>query len=393
MTGRARITGVYFLSRLLVLGAACVSRTVVMQGPYTTGARSWIERLRVWDADWYVEIARHGYFFDPHAASSVGFYPLYPLLMRALMHCGLDPLLAGYAISHAALFAAAVWMWRLAALETRSATTANLAVTFLLLSPGAVWFGLIYTESLFLLTVLGCLLAARRGRWLEAGLWGYASAVTRTPGLLLAGFLLLEAAQQWWERRRAEGSDKRSLLSLWPQALAVAGPVLGQVSFLIFLQVAFGDWHAQQKTVTAGWFAGGPRWPWTALADTWGWGEPLFTLLGDPALAVAVLAGIASWWTLRRWGYPALVLALATLYLVTTNGDSLLRYAATIAPVYVVLAQAARRSRLLETAVLSVRWRCWCWWRCCWPTATTSLDPFVPTRGGRSVPVPAPFPL
>ena len=87
-----------------------------MPGPYALAARSWIERLCLWDSNWYVEIARQGYAFDPHGASSVGFYPLYPLLIRALMRCGLDPLLAGYAISHAALFAAAVWMWRLAAL-------------------------------------------------------------------------------------------------------------------------------------------------------------------------------------------------------------------------------------------------------------------------------------
>ncbi len=352
LTGRALagISGVYFLSRLLVLGAVSVSRTVVMPGPYALPARSLAERLCIWDANWYVEIARQGYTFNPHGESSVAFYPLYPLLIRVLMRCGLDPLLAGYAISHAALFAAAVWMWRLAAWETRSAATAGLAATFLLLSPGAAWFGMIYTESLFLLTALGCLLAARRGRWLEAGLWGYAAAVTRTPGLLLAGFLLLEAAQQWWEARRAGPSAKGSW---WRPACAVAGPVLGQLSFLIFLQVAFGDWHAQQKTMTAGWFAGGPRWPWTALAQSWQWSERLFVLLGDPALAVGVLAGIASWWTLRRWGYPALVFALATLYLVSTNGDSMLRYLSTVAPVYLVLAQAARRSRLLETVVVS----------------------------------------
>ena len=352
LTGRVLIgiTGVYFLSRLLVLGAMSASRTVVLPGTFWLPTRSWIERLNLWDSTWYVQIARQGYTFDPHGQSSVAFYPLYPLLIRALMHCGLDPLVAGYAISHAALYAAAVWMWRLAALETRSATTANLAVTFLLLSPGAVWFGLIYTESLFLLTALGCLLAARRGRWLEAGVWGYAAAITRTPGLLLAGFLLLEAVQQRRESRRSGSSAPPSL---WRQALAVAGPVLGQVTFLIFLQVAFGDWHAQQKTMTAGWFAGGPRWPWKALAQEWEWGEPVFSLLGNPALAVAMLAGFASAWTLRRWGYPALISALATLYLVSTNGDSLLRYVSTIAPVYVVLAQAARRSRLLETAVLS----------------------------------------
>ncbi len=132
----------------------------------------------------------------------------------------------------------------------------------------------------------------------------------------------------------------------------MSGPVLGQLSFLIFLQVRFGDWHAQQKTVTAGWFAGGPRLPWTALIDEWCWNEPLFTRLGDAALLVALATGVASLWTLRRWGYPALALALATLYLVTTNGDSLLRYLSTVVPVYLVLAQAARRSRLFETTVL-----------------------------------------
>ena len=45
-----------------------------------------------------------------------------------------------------------------------------------------MWFGMIYTESLFLLTMIGCLLCARQGRWLGAGLWGLASALTRTPG-------------------------------------------------------------------------------------------------------------------------------------------------------------------------------------------------------------------
>ena len=351
LTGRAlaQICGVYFLSRLLVLGAVVLSRLIVLQGFYASPARSLAERFNVWDSGWYLNIAAHGYSFNPHGESSVGFYPLYPLLIRALGWVGLDPVLAGYAISHAALFGAALLLWRLAALETRSARVASLAVTFLLLSPGAVWFGMIYSESLFLLTSLGCLLAARRSRWLEAGLWGYAAAVTRTPGLLLAGFLVLEAAQQWWENRP-------TVTKGWflRPALAASGPVLGQLSFLIFLQLRFGDWHAQQETVTAGWFAGGPRLPWTALADEWRWSEPLFTRLGDPALLVALAAGFASLWTLRRWGYPALVLALATLYLVSTNGDALLRYISTVVPVYLVLAQAARRSPLFETTVVSV---------------------------------------
>lgn len=345
----AQITGLFFLSRLLVVGAMSLPRLMVPSGPFAVEGRSWIKRLKLWDSNWYVEIATHGYRFDPHGQSSVAFYPLYPLLIRALSRLGLDPLVAGYAVSHAALFAACLYLWRLAVLETRSATVAILAVTFLLLCPGAVWFGLIYTESLFLLTMLGCLLAARRGRWWEAGLWGYAAALTRTPGLLLAGFLFLEAVQQWREHR-ATTPDRSP--PAWRMALAISAPVLGQLTFLAFLQITFGDWHAQQKTMTAGWFAGGPRLPWTALAQEWRTSPPLYPLLSDPVLAVVLACAVASFWTLRRWGYPALVLALTTLYLVSTNGDSLLRYLSTAVPTYLVLAQGAARSRLLETAVV-----------------------------------------
>ena len=356
----AGICGRFFLSRLLFLWVAAFSRTAIFQGPFSKPASSWIERFRVWDAGWYLGIAEHGYRYDAHGQSTVAFYPLLPLLIRALHACGLDPLLAGYAVSHAALFAACVLLWRLAALETRSTAAADLTLTLLLLGPGAVWFGLIYTESLFLLTLVGCLLAARRGRWLEAGCWGYAAALTRTPGLFLAGFLCLEAGQQWREQRlaTATAATPAPALRWWlpppfgRAAAAVAGPVLGQGTFLFYQWAAFGDWRAQQQTMAAGWLPGGSRLPWTALALRWQSGGPAFQLLAGPLLLLVLAVGVASFWTLRRWGYPALVLALAALYLGATTGDSLVRYFTTLAPVYIVLAQAAQGSRLLETALL-----------------------------------------
>ena len=357
----AGICGRFFLSRLLFLWVAAFSHTAIFQGPFSKPASSWIERFKVWDSTWYLNIAENGYRYDAHGQSTIAFYPLLPLLIRALHACGLDPLLAGYAISHAALFAAGVLLWRLAALETRSTAAADLTLTLLLLGPGAVWFGLIYTESLFLLTLVGCLLAARRGRWLEAGCWGYAAALTRTPGLFLAGFLCLEAAQQWREQRRdaAASAGPPAAHRWWPlppfarALLAVGGPVLGQCSFLVFQWVAFGDWRAQQKTTAAGWLPGGSRAPWTALALHWQSGGPAFSLLAGPLLAVVLAAGAASFWTLQRWGYPVLVFTLTALCLGATNGDALVRYCSTLAPVYIVLAQAAQGSRLLETALLS----------------------------------------
>src|SRR5260370_37231972 len=52
-----------------------------------------------WDARWYETIALHGYSFSERAQSSVAFFPLYPLLMRAFGGLGVGPLIAGIFIT------------------------------------------------------------------------------------------------------------------------------------------------------------------------------------------------------------------------------------------------------------------------------------------------------
>ena len=353
------ITGMFLLSRLLVLAVAALSHVAVVQGPFPANGRSWMERLEAWDATWYSIIAEQGYSYDPHRASSVAFYPLLPLLMRAAGSLGFDRHIAGYAISLAALFGACVLLWRLAARETRSATVADRSVLFLVFCPGSMWFGMIYTESLFLLTMLGCLLSARRGRWLAAGGWGLLCALTRTPGLLLTGFLVVEAVQQWIARRRLREINpvrgKWWQVTCWPwtwrAALAAAGPVAGNASYLLFLQLRFGDWRAQQKTMAVGW-GGHPQLPWDAVAAQWTHLEPIFVDVSMPLLAITLGLALIGLWTLRRISYAALVFALALLYVCATPGDSVTRYLSTTAPVYIVLAQLGERSRLLETTAL-----------------------------------------
>lgn len=369
------LCGLFFLSRLLVLAVAALSHLAVEQGPYKINAQTWVGRFTCWDSGWYLSIAADGYQYDPHGSSSVAFYPLYPLLLRAAGYLGLDMRLAGFAISHAALLAACLLLWKLAALETRSEEVAERSVLFLLFCPGAVWFGMIYTESLFLLTLLGCLLCARRNQWVSAGLWGLASALTRTPGLLLAGFLFLEALQQTWEHRRREwfstggpivppagesgpeASSWRRKLGRLPWvarvAFGVSGPILGHLSYLVFLQLRFGDWRAQQKTMAAGWKNGtGIMLPWDALAEQWHFNDRHLMVISTALLFLTCVLALAGLFTLKRVGYAALILALCVLYVAATPGDSVTRYLSTAATSYIVLAQFACRSRLLETAAL-----------------------------------------
>ena len=374
------LCGLFFLSRLVVLAVAALSHLVVVQGPSPRNVHTWVERFFVWDSSWYVNTAVYGYFYRPDAQSSVAFYPLLPLLLRVAGSLGLNLVFAGYAISHAALLGACLLLWKLAALETRSTRVAECAVLFLLFCPGAVWFGMIYTESLFLLTQIGCLLCARRGRWIAAGLWGMASALTRTPGLLLAGFLFLEGVQQGWERRRLRLADDAPEAgtppaeaerpaedaarapgrwwkpATWPWlarvAAGVAGPVFGHASYLTFLQLRFGDWRAQQKTMVAGWNGGhGFVAPWTALASQWQNIDRYLVALSMPLLVVMLGLALISLFSLKRVAYAALIVTLCVLY-AETVGNATTRYLSTIAPAYLVLAQLADRSLLLERATL-----------------------------------------
>ncbi len=188
----------------------------------------------------------------------------------------------------------------------------------------------------------------------------------------MSGFLFLEAVQQWWERRRLRArpdADATSAepfpaprrrwwqVSRWPwrtrAALAVLGPVAGQASYLLFLQIRFGDWRAQQKTMAAGWKGGGgPDWPWNALVTQWNHLDRIFVDISMPLLGIVLALAMIGLFTLKRVSYAALVIALAVLYVSATPGDSVTRYLCTLAPVFIVLAQLAERSRLLEATAL-----------------------------------------
>jgi len=69
---------------------------------------------------------------------------------------------------------------------------ADNTVTLIAFCPTAFFFSAVYTEGLYLLLSVGCILLARRGRWLWAGVLGGLAAASRNSGVvLLVPFLLL----------------------------------------------------------------------------------------------------------------------------------------------------------------------------------------------------------
>jgi hypothetical protein len=155
-----------------------------------------------WDSVWYLDIAHSGY--GGASGDRTAFFPLYPLLVKVVGLLG-SPLIAAIAISCAAFVVALAALHRLAVIEVGE-DAARWAVLSTALFPGALWFSAAYSESVFLMVSVGAVLAARRRRWVVAGLLGALGAATRSAGVLLAipiALLWLDA----WRAREARPVD------------------------------------------------------------------------------------------------------------------------------------------------------------------------------------------
>ncbi len=151
-----------------------------------------------WDGVWYADIASKGYTHNPDEGSYVVFFPLYPLLGRAVMKLtGLDAVLSLLMVSHLCLIGSIAVLRRYLAHRFPDWSTAqcDFATVIPLCLPPSMFFRLAYSESLFLLIILlGMYGMERRWRpWIVALLFG-AAAGTRAVG---AGLSLVAMYYTW----------------------------------------------------------------------------------------------------------------------------------------------------------------------------------------------------
>jgi hypothetical protein len=200
--------------------------------PFGPAGNALVAPLARWDSVWYLAIANDGYpADDPRRAA---FFPLYPLLVRAADALVRQPILAGAIVSLACFAVALVLLHRLTALEL-GAPAARMTVWALALFPGAVFFSAVYSEALYLMLSVGCVYAARTGRWPAAGALGALGAATRSAGVLL----VVPLAVLWLAR-----GERRPRDAAW-----IAFVPAGLAAFCAALALGGGDalapFHAQ----------------------------------------------------------------------------------------------------------------------------------------------------
>lgn len=269
----------------------------------------WHNAITAWeraDALWYLRIASKGYRADDGSAA---FFPLYPVLVRAVGYAtGRHWLLGAYVVSNAALVVALVLLYRLTALEF-SERRARRVVVLACIFPTSFFFFAPYTESLFLALTIGAFYCARRSRWGLVAVLGILAALTRSPGLLLAPALAVEAVLQW--RGGTRGARTWPLLR---GVVAAAVVPLGTLLYLGYWERYGGDWRRPFDVQKSGWGKEN-SWPWDTfwhglkLGDQFVGSYPGAYFTVD-ALAVLLLLAVAVWSTVRlRASYAVYVWA------------------------------------------------------------------------------------
>jgi hypothetical protein len=338
-----------------------------------------------WDSVWYLTIAERGYG-DEQQHAQAAFYPLYPLLMRALGWIVGSPLVAGILISLACFLVALALLHKLATLElgARDARGTVLLVAFF---PTALFFSAVYSESLFLLVTVGAFLAARNGRWASAGALGGLAALTRNSGVLL----LVPLALLFLYGPRADragvplaGEAARGLRArlrprhpLTPQALWLALVPLGLGLYLGWCAIALGDplapYHAQALWLRhfepLGALTGGvraaalglrqlvhgsptPRYFDESLGDPFQVAADSLMLLGFLVFAVVACVGALRRLPLAYGAYAAVALAMTLSYPLDAQPlMSLPRYMVVLFPLQMWLARWAGERGGIERAV------------------------------------------
>ena len=172
------------------------------------------------DATRYLDIAGNGYVKTGENAINLVFYPLYPLLIRVFGWATGSLPLAGVIISQGCYGAASVLLYELVLMDG-TPKQAWYSVMLMALYPFSMFAMGVFTEGLFLLLSIGCLLAIRKRKYVWAGCVGFLASLTRIQGMLL----IIPAVYEWAVSVFGPGKCRKrwtdSLILLIPAGFAV----------------------------------------------------------------------------------------------------------------------------------------------------------------------------
>lgn len=298
------------------------------------------DRFARYDSGWYHGIASSGYAFVEGGRSNLAFFPLYPLLIRAIgtLFGGAheDYYFAGIVISWLSFAAAMPLLYRLARLDLPHEGAVR-ATAYAAVFPSAYFFGVVYSEALFLLTLVGAALAFRTKHWVPAAIAAAAMTATRVNGVMFLPALA-------WLGWHAAGSSQRD--RAWAMGAAAAG-LAGIGAYSWFNYTISGNPFEWFDSITRwGYHPGG-----NPLTGLFAIGRALLTrpmqfIISEPMApydtlnalsATAALCAVPFIWRRLGLGYAAIVVLGLVLPLSSGQYEGLGRYCAVLFPLPILL--------------------------------------------------------
>ena len=315
-----------------------------------------------WDAGWYLQIVTEGYRYvpnQPDLQQNIVFFPAYPMLLRVIGRLfgghAAGYVSAGMTVSLAAFFAALLYFYALAR-DFLDDERARYALWLIASYPFALFFGAVYTESLFLLGAVAAFYHMTKAQFGRAMAWGLLVGLTKANGAALSIPLAMLAISPALGRgapshvRRFDpsaGAEWSSPGRLTARAVAAAAmPGIGLLIYAAFVWRLTGDPLA--------WARGHAAWgrnyqPFThVVASQYSFirhgGLNAYMAQGGGYdvlnMSAALLALAAVWPVARRFGMAYAALILVVLLPPIANGGwlSVGRFSSVLFPVFMWLA-------------------------------------------------------
>jgi hypothetical protein len=233
--------GIYLASRLVVFIPAWMASRLVP--PLSFG-----NAITSFDGAWYLKLAEFGYPSSipltpagTAAESTIAFFPLYSMGIRAVQGLGFPPREAALLVAGGAGLVTVVLLWILLR-RLWGPEAADRGVALFCFFPGALVLSMAYAEPLMLALAIGCLLALLSRWWVTAGVLAGLATATRPNALALVGACAWAAGVAIRSRRE------------WRALIAPLLAPAGFVAFQLFLLARTGEVDAWYRVQREAWF-------------------------------------------------------------------------------------------------------------------------------------------
>ncbi len=346
------ISGLYFLFILLI---------VLIFNYYSPNSLALSQHINPyylllrWDSLHYLDIIIQGY------ASSSVFFPLYPLIVAAFS-IFFSPIFSGFLVSFLSL-AAALYYLSLLLEETGYEKIKNRVIILLLLFPTAMFFPLIYTESLFLFITVAFFYALHKHNWLAAVFIGFLASLTRNVGIFLWPVYIVYLYTSFYGlntkiigRQIISLSKKKEF---WFSLIIPAGLLL----YCLFTYLRFGYFFAFLSGQNAWTGLRSFMWPGATLYHFFriifidslsqtGLYTFLRIVIFEGGAFLLLLVATIYWLIKKNWPYAVLCLLNTLLFSCFYPMLSVNRYVVVIFPVFIFLAALSKKYDWLFYTIL-----------------------------------------